>query len=58
MYFIAEDPGPFWLNPKEQGKKRYDIVKEATKTKRLFSKRGSLQVGTQRILKYWQKTMI
>ena len=38
LYFRPEDEGPFWLTPEERERKRFDILKEGTRTIRLTKK--------------------
>ena len=56
LYFRPEHEGPFWLTPEERERKRFDILKEGTRTIRLkhknnqyrrSNKRGLLQVERQ-----------
>jgi hypothetical protein len=47
LYFRPEDEVPFWLTLEELERKRFDIVKEGTKTIRL-TKNQSVQVLEQK----------
>jgi hypothetical protein len=38
MYFTSDDAGPFWLTPEQRERKRFDVVKEGTKKRRLTKK--------------------